>query len=100
MTTLSVGATRVGRLFVQYRGAAVPIAVVSLLGVLLFPLRPWMMSVLLLTNITFAVVILLTTVYVRGPLEFSVFPRTETNIIIPTKQSEEQAMASVRPTGS
>jgi len=64
----------VGRLFVRYRGAVVPVAVVALLGVLLFPLPAQVMSLLLLTNITFAVVIMLTTVYVQGPLEFSVFP--------------------------
>ncbi len=76
MTTLAVRATDIGRLFVRHRGAAVPVAVVSLLGVLLFPLPPAVMSLLLLVNITLAVIIMLTTVYVREPLEFSVFPST------------------------
>ena len=48
--------------------------IVLLLGVLLFPLPTSVMSLLLLANITLAVVIMLTTLYVKGPLEFSVFP--------------------------
>lgn len=74
MTTITLSATSVGRTLVRYRGAAVPVAVVALLGVLLFPLPRSVMSLLLLTNLTLAIVIMLTTVYVRGPLEFSVFP--------------------------
>ena len=38
------------------------------------PLPTGLMDVLLAVNITIAVIILLTTVYVRTPLEFSIFP--------------------------
>ena len=38
------------------------------------PLPAALMDVLLAANITIAVLILLTTIYVRQPLEFSVFP--------------------------
>src|SRR5262245_15291715 len=38
------------------------------------PLPAWLMDVLLSANITIAVIVLLTTIYVRTPLEFSIFP--------------------------
>ena len=38
------------------------------------PMPPALMDVLLSANITLAVIILLTTIYVRTPLEFSIFP--------------------------
>jgi flagellar biosynthesis protein FlhA len=47
---------------------------VLLLGVLLFPLPAGVMSFLLLVNITLSILIMLTTVYVKEPLEFAVFP--------------------------
>ena len=74
MTTLSLPTTAVGRIFLRYRGALVPVAVVLLLGVLLFPLPAAVMSFLLLVNITLSILIMLTTVYVKEPLEFAVFP--------------------------
>ena len=74
MTTLALGTSAVARAFARYRGVFVPIGIVSLLGVLLFPLPSAILSFLLLVNITLAVLILLTTVYVREPLEFGVFP--------------------------
>jgi len=74
MTALVLGTTRVVKSFARYRGALVPVAIVGLLGVLLFPLHPGVLSILLLVNITLSILILLTTVYVREPLEFAVFP--------------------------
>jgi flagellar biosynthesis protein FlhA len=62
------------RTLVKYRGAIVPVSVVMLLGVLLFPLPSAVLSLLLLVNITLSILIMLTTVYVREPLEFAVFP--------------------------
>lgn len=73
-TALARGFSPVARMFTRYRGVIVPISIVALLGVLLFPLPPSAMSLFLLLNITLAIVIMLTTVYVRKPLEFSVFP--------------------------
>ena len=66
------------------RGAATPLArvqelilpvgfIASVL-VIMVPLPPGLMDVLLAANITVAVIMLLTTVYVRTPLEFSIFP--------------------------
>ncbi len=51
-----------------------PIALIASVLVILVPLPPALMDVLLSANITIAVIVLLTTVYVRTPLEFSIFP--------------------------
>ncbi len=51
-----------------------PIAAVSLIFVMLIPLPNWMLDILLAGNLAFAAVVMLTTIYVNSPLEFSVFP--------------------------
>ncbi|MCA9230416.1 MAG: flagellar biosynthesis protein FlhA [Planctomycetales bacterium] len=51
-----------------------PIAIIASVLVILVPLPPALMDVLLAGNITIAVIVLLTTIYVRTPLEFSIFP--------------------------
>jgi flagellar biosynthesis protein FlhA len=51
-----------------------PIAMITSVLVIMVPLPAALMDVLLAANITIAVLILLTTIYVRQPLEFSVFP--------------------------
>ena len=56
------------------RGLIVPIAFVSLLSVIIVPLPTWLMDVLICLNVSLAVVILMTTLYMKEPLEFSVFP--------------------------
>ena len=58
----------------RYRGLFVPVGFVSLLMVLLVPLPPWLLDILICGNISLAVIILLTTVYMDHPLDFSVFP--------------------------
>ena len=58
----------------RYRGLIVPVAFVSLLVVILVPLPPAFLDLLISLNISLAVIILLTTLYVGKPLEFSVFP--------------------------
>ena len=55
-------------------GFAFPVLIVSALLVIVMPLPPAVMDLLLAGNITAAVVILLTTIYVGKPLDFSVFP--------------------------
>src|SRR5690606_38027123 len=42
--------------------------------VLLAPLPTEMLDLLLVTNITLSVIVLVTTIYVKSPLEFTVFP--------------------------
>ncbi|MEN6452506.1 MAG: flagellar biosynthesis protein FlhA [Thermoguttaceae bacterium] len=51
-----------------------PIAMIASVLVIVVPMPAGVMDVLLASNITIAVVMLLTTLYVRTPLEFSVFP--------------------------
>ena len=51
-----------------------PVAIIASVLVILVPLPPALMDVLLAANITIAVIMLLTTIYVRTPLEFSIFP--------------------------
>ncbi len=51
-----------------------PIGIVSAILVVLMPLPAPVIDILLIANITIAVVILLTTINVKTPLEFSVFP--------------------------
>ncbi|MEL7496674.1 MAG: flagellar biosynthesis protein FlhA [Planctomycetota bacterium] len=51
-----------------------PVGIIACLMVIFVPLPPALMDILLAANISAAVVILLATVYVRSPLELSVFP--------------------------
>ena len=56
------------------RDLALPIGAISLIFVMLVRLPTGLMDVLLAANLAFAAVILLTTIYITSPLEFSVFP--------------------------
>ncbi|MGD9723571.1 MAG: flagellar biosynthesis protein FlhA [Pirellulales bacterium] len=51
-----------------------PVGIIASLVVILVPLPTPLLDMLLAANITVAVIVLLTTIYVRTPLEFSVFP--------------------------
>ncbi len=53
---------------------AVPIGVVGVVMLLVVPLPAAMLDVLIVTNIALSLVVLLTSMYVRKPLDFSVFP--------------------------
>ncbi|MFQ5518846.1 MAG: FHIPEP family type III secretion protein, partial [Mariprofundus sp.] len=50
------------------------ITVLGILLVMMIPLPTWLMDVLLALNLTMGILILLTSIYVTKPLEFSVFP--------------------------
>ena len=56
------------------RGVIFPALIVLSVVALVTPLPPVLMDLLLAGNLTLAVLILLTTVYVGRPLEFSSFP--------------------------
>jgi flagellar biosynthesis protein FlhA len=51
-----------------------PGAVVAIVGLMIVPLPPILLDLLLTSDIGLAVVLLLTAVYVKEPVEFSVFP--------------------------
>ena len=50
------------------------VGVLGILMVMIVPLPTWLMDVLLATNITIGILVLLTAIYVVKPLDFSVFP--------------------------
>jgi len=58
----------------RHRGLLFPAAAAGLIFVILVPMPPALMDMLLVANIALAAVVLLTTIYVSSPLEFSVFP--------------------------
>ncbi|ANF32100.1 EscV/YscV/HrcV family type III secretion system export apparatus protein [Leifsonia xyli] len=53
---------------------AVPIGVVGIIMLLVVPVPAWILDLLIIVNIMLALVILLTTMFVKKPLDFSVFP--------------------------
>jgi flagellar biosynthesis protein FlhA len=58
----------------KYRPLLVPVAVIGLIAVIVVPLPPFVMDMLIASNIALAALILMTTIFVKSPLEFSVFP--------------------------
>lgn len=62
------------QLLQRYREFILPVGILSCLLVILVPLPPAIMDLLLAGNITLGIVILLTTIHVATPLEFSIFP--------------------------
>ena len=58
----------------KHRHLLVPISFLAMLIVLVVPLPPAIMDLLISGNMSLAVVVLLTTIYMLRPLDFSVFP--------------------------
>ncbi|MGA2229526.1 MAG: flagellar biosynthesis protein FlhA [Tepidisphaeraceae bacterium] len=56
------------------RGMIFPIAFMSLLLVILVPLPTEVLDFLLIINMTLSAIVMVSTIYVQSPLEFSVFP--------------------------
>jgi flagellar biosynthesis protein FlhA len=67
--------------------------VVGILVVLILPLPPWLLDVLLTVSFTLSVIILMTTLFVRKPLDFSTFP---TVLLIATMLRLSLNLASTR----
>ena len=55
-------------------GAAAPVVVLAILAMVIVPLAPIVLDALFTINIALSLVVLLAVVYVRRPLEFSIFP--------------------------
>jgi flagellar biosynthesis protein FlhA len=55
-------------------GAAAPLVVMAMLAMVVVPLAPLVLDAMFTLNIALSLVVLLAVVYVRRPLEFSVFP--------------------------
>ncbi len=60
--------------FATLRELILPVGIVASVLVIVVPLPVPLMDVLLASNITISVIMLLTTVYVKTPLEFNIFP--------------------------
>ncbi len=58
----------------RIRDLILPVGIIASVLVIIVPLPTALMDLLLAANITIAVIMLLTTIYVRTPLEFSIFP--------------------------
>ena len=58
----------------EHKGAIVPIALIAMLAVILVPLPAPVLDILLIFNIAISVLVLITTLYVKSPLEFAVLP--------------------------
>src|SRR3954462_3578101 len=56
------------------RGMLLPFAAIALLMVILIPLPPAVLDFMLVLNLTLSAIVLVTTIFVNSPLEFSVFP--------------------------
>ncbi len=51
-----------------------PLGIIASVLVILIPLPPFMLDLFLAANISLSVIVLLTTIYVKTPLEFNIFP--------------------------
>ncbi|MDH3859776.1 MAG: FHIPEP family type III secretion protein, partial [Gammaproteobacteria bacterium] len=56
------------------QGFAAPLIVIMMLAMVVIPLPPMALDMLFTFNITFALVVLLVSVYALRPLDFTVFP--------------------------
>jgi flagellar biosynthesis protein FlhA len=72
---------------------ALAIGILAILVVLLLPLPSWLLDVSLSFSITFSILILMTSVFIRKPLEFSSFP---TVLLISTMLRVALNLASTR----
>jgi flagellar biosynthesis protein FlhA len=58
----------------RWQDLILPVGIIASVLVIMVPMPAALMDILLSANVTVAVIILLTTIYVRTPLEFSIFP--------------------------
>ncbi len=58
----------------QYSDALIVILIIAILASMVLPIPPALLDILLTASITFSIVILMTTLYVKNPLHLSSFP--------------------------
>ena len=58
----------------QYRDIGLLAAVIMIVAMLVIPLPPWLLSFLIIVNITLALMVLLTSMNMKEALQFSIFP--------------------------
>src|SRR5262245_14802126 len=86
-------ALRAIRDYVRNGEVALAIGILAILVVLLIPLPAWLLDVSLSFSITFSILILMTSIFIRKPLEFSSFP---TVLLISTMLRVALNLASTR----
>jgi len=74
MPPVATPATSTRSVLARLPDLVLPIGMIASVLVILVPLPPALLDLLLAANISVAVIMLLTTIYVRTPLEFSIFP--------------------------
>ena len=74
--TASGGSPATSHLGANWRQFAVPIAVLGIVLAMIAPLPPFLLDILISANITLSVTVLLVSLYITKPVEFSVFPTT------------------------
>ena len=72
---------------------ALAVGVMSILVVLIMPMPPFMLDILLAVSIIFSVLVLMTSLFIQAPLEFSAFP---TVLLISTMLRLSLNLASTR----
>src|SRR5579875_2090869 len=60
----------------QFGQLAIPIAVLAIVIALITPMPPFMLDILIVLDIGMSVIVLMVSVYILKPVEFSVFPTT------------------------
>ena len=60
----------------NWREFIVPIGVLGIVLAMITPLPPFLMDILISTNITLSVIVLLVSLYITKPVDFNVFPTT------------------------
>ena len=58
----------------RHADVGLALVVVGIIAALILPVPPWLLDILLAFSITFAVLVLMTGLFIERPLEFSVFP--------------------------
>src|SRR5471030_1248511 len=95
-TTASTGfdlsPARIGAL-IRKSDLGLAIGIMAILVVLLLPLPPWLLDISLALSLSFSILILMTAVFIRKPLEFSSFP---TILLITTMLRLALNLASTR----
>jgi flagellar biosynthesis protein FlhA len=79
--------------FLKRSDLGLAVGIMAILVVLILPLPPWLLDVCLAFSLSSAILILMTAVFVRKPLEFSVFP---TVLLITTMMRLALNLASTR----
>ncbi len=72
---MSAPASRMSTLLASLRsGAAAPVVVMAMMAMVIVPLAPMVLDGLFTINIALSLVVMLAVIYVKRPLEFSIFP--------------------------